>query len=76
LIDLKSQWATFGALSDNELNFIVNASNNLDLWTKRWTLQENLQEYKRILQKWIETSWWTQADTTSSWWTTTWGRWL
>jgi hypothetical protein len=53
LIDLKSEWATFGALSDNELKFITNASNNLDLWTKRWTLQENLKEYKRILEKWI-----------------------
>jgi len=41
LTDLKAQWATFGALSDNELNFIQSAATGLDLWmTEEWFNKE------------------------------------
>lgn len=68
LIELKSAGATFGALSDNELNFIINASTSLDLWAKQWTLQANLKKYKEILQKWLNSVWWTTTPQSS--WTT------
>ena len=51
LIDLKSQGATFGALSDNELGFITNASTTLDPRTTHKKFKETASEMVRILKK-------------------------
>lgn len=53
LIDLKSQWATFGALSDNELNFITNAATNLKLTLGKDDFDNVLTTMIANLEKWI-----------------------
>ena len=56
LVDLKKSWATFWALSDNELNFITNMATHLDKRTTRGTFLKNLNEEIRLLNKWIDWS--------------------
>jgi len=63
LIDLKAQWATFGALSDNELSFITNAATDLRVRSTYGRYMEILWEMERSLRKWIE---WSTASAT--WW--------
>lgn len=60
LIDLKSQGATFWALSDNELGFITNASTTLDPRTTHAKFKETASEMLRILKKWA----WVEYQTT------------
>lgn len=81
LIELKSQWATFGALSDNELRFIDDAA-----WWKKFSTRlsykdwkANMDEFDRILRK-LESSVWgsnvilntTQTQDQWVWWVTPW----
>ena len=63
LIELKSWGATFGALSNQELSFIDNASTYLDTELKYSDFMDWLKEFKAKLQKWINTSAW-QSTTT------------
>lgn len=50
LIDLKSQWATFGALSDNELGFITNSATDIDFKMKYKDFMDNLEQYEQTLK--------------------------
>jgi hypothetical protein len=63
LIELKSWGATFGALSNQELSFIDNASTYLDTTLKYSDFMDWLKEFKAKLQKWVNTSTW-QSTTT------------
>ena len=50
LIDMKKQWATFGALSDNELWFITNAATDLDFGLKYRDFMKELDYYETQLK--------------------------
>lgn len=50
LIDLKSQGATFGALSDNELWFITNSATDIDFKMKYKDFMKNLEQYENTLK--------------------------
>lgn len=52
LINLKSQWATFGALSNQELEFITNASTNLRLRGTYEQFKKDLDKMASNLEKW------------------------
>lgn len=56
LVDLKANGATFGSLSNNELNFIDNASTNLNLWGNYEKFREILQSTKDGLTQGMATS--------------------
>lgn len=59
LIELKSQWATFGALSNQELQFIERASWG-ELFSTRLSYadwKKNIDEFDRILRKLETTAW-------------------
>lgn len=64
LINLKAWWATFGALSNQELEFITNASSNLRLRGTRENFKEDLKKMRELLEKWTwwVTSWWSNLD--------------
>lgn len=57
LIDLKSQGATFWALSDQELAFITDASSNIDIWAKQWAFQKNIKRMAELLTKGLQWTW-------------------
>lgn len=59
LVDIKAQGATFGALSDRELNTITSASTNLRLRGSKERFDEILNEMAASLTKWITSIWWT-----------------
>lgn len=63
LINLKWQGATFGALSNQELEFITNASSNLRLRGTYDNFVKDLKTMRWSLEKWAG-------------WTATWGQWL
>lgn len=73
LIDLKSDGATFGALSDNELWFITDAADWFSLWWTEQGLKDWMEEkIKKILSKsWMTTEQYLQRR--GKWWTTWWG---
>jgi hypothetical protein len=52
LIDLKNQWATFGALSDNELTFIKSAATGLRLNMSKDKWEQTLNSIINKLQLW------------------------
>jgi len=56
LQDLKAGGATFGALSDQELNFITDASKNLSMAMKDDRWKEELENMKKELQRIVDTS--------------------
>lgn len=56
LINLKEQGATFGALSDNELKFITDASTNLNLRLKYGDFMNIVDDMIRKLNKGISTA--------------------
>jgi hypothetical protein len=82
LVDLKNRWATFGALSDNELKFIQNAATTLRLWLNDTEWQAELNRIINKLKLWkinsnsseISSWWWLiyefQNYNSSGWWTT------
>ena len=57
LINLKDQGATFGALSDNELKFITDASTNLNLRLSYGDFMNVVDDMIRKLNKGITTAW-------------------
>lgn len=57
LINLKADWATFGALSNQELEFITNASTELRVRSTYNRYMEILDEMEKSLKKGIENSW-------------------
>lgn len=59
LVNLKWQWATFGALSDNELNFIENSSTLLNDNLTYSEFMKNLNKSINDLEEWIKKRWWT-----------------
>jgi hypothetical protein len=61
LVDLKSQWATFWALSDQELKFIKNASTSLKLWMSDKAYNAELDRIIEKLSKWLS---WTDTQST------------
>lgn len=75
LIDLKSQGATFGALSDNELSFITNASTYLNTNLKYSDFMEWLKNMKDSLQKWINTTEQNNVTTQQTQTTQDWSQW-
>jgi hypothetical protein len=56
LINLKEQGATFGALSDNELKFITDASTNLNLKLSYGDFMNVVDDMIRKLNKGISTA--------------------
>lgn len=63
LINLKSNWATFGALSNQELWFITDAAN----WFSIWDSEENFKtELNRKISKILNQYWLTESDFVSS----------
>ena len=56
LINLKEQGATFGALSDNELKFITDASTNLNLKLSYGDFMNIVDDMIRKLNKGISTA--------------------
>lgn len=56
LINLKDQGATFGALSDNELKFITDASTNLNLKLRYGDFMNVVDEMVRKLNKGVSTA--------------------
>lgn len=50
LIEMKKQWATFGALSDNELWFITDAATDLDFGLKYRDFMKELDYYETQLK--------------------------
>lgn len=58
LIDLKWQGATFGALSNQELEFITNASTNLKLKLSYGDFMDTVDQMISKLNKGITTAWW------------------
>jgi len=75
LIELKWWGATFGALSNQELNFIDNAATYLDTTLKYSDFMEWLWEFKAKLQKWINTSTWQSTTTQTTQTTQDWSQW-
>ena len=70
LIKLKSEWATFWALSDNELNFITNSSTLLNKDQSYDRFMEIINNTIKDIEDWIlkrgwEITWLWKAD---SWW--------
>jgi len=64
LIDLKAQWATFGALSDSELNFITSMATHLDKRSSKDEFLTNLNEEITKLNRWIDSAFgWGNTDT-------------
>ena len=54
LTELKEQWATFWALSDNELNAIGNSATALKLW---WTKDKYEKELLNIYNNFLSSAW-------------------
>lgn len=67
LVALKEQWATFGALSDNELNFIVAMATHLDKWSTKEDFFNNLDQEIRTLEKGINTSFTNSNSNADTW---------
>lgn len=63
LLDLKNWWATFWALSDQELNFISNATTQLDMWM---TTDKYNKEIDRIVNKLSKAIPWGYQDNTEN----------
>ena len=55
LIDMKSQGATFGALSDSELNFISNSATNLNMNLSYGDFMKVIDKTLKILEKGMKT---------------------
>ena len=62
LINLKEQGATFGALSDNELKFITDASTNLNLKLRYGDFMNVVDDMIAKLNKGISSSWWSRVN--------------
>ena len=58
LVNLKWEWATFWALSDNELNFIENSSTLLSDSQSYDEFMTNLRQVISDLESWIKLRWW------------------
>lgn len=65
LIDLKANWATFGSLSNQELEFITNAATDLRVRSTYNRYMEVLWEMEKSLRKWVES--WSWDNTGRSW---------
>ena len=65
LVDLKWEWATFWALSDNELNFIENSSTLLSDSQTYTEFMNNLTKVISDLESWIKLRWW-KVDPTAN----------
>ena len=61
LVSLKKDWATFGALSDNELDFIKSSATNISLWLDYDDFVKNLDKYEKIINKQLA-AYWTQLN--------------
>lgn len=70
LIDMKSRWATFGALSDNELWFITNAATDLDFGLKYGKFMDELDYYESQLKNKLAKyeTWWDESTWGDLWW--------
>ena len=77
LVSLKEAWATFWALSNQELSFITDSSTALDYWASESEYKTELEKIQRLLLKaYPQISWQVQQkeDTSSgssSWWGST-----
>ena len=70
LIALKQDWATFGALSDQELWFITDASEWLDLLAWPENFVNRIGERMNTMLNYY---WLTRADISKMWWASSWG---
>ena len=66
LVDLKQAWATFWALSDNELNFIENSSTLLSDDQTYEEFMRNLRNTIADIESWIKLRW-GKIDITANW---------
>ena len=72
LIDLKAEGATFGALSENELSFIVDSATDINYWGTRKKFNARVEQLINKLNKGIGSVEETEAEET--WWEALWDK--